>query len=42
VGLGLSISRDLATGMGGSLEAASVVGVGSEFTLTLRRVRAGR
>jgi signal transduction histidine kinase len=42
VGLGLAISRDLATGMGGSLEAKSEVGVGSEFTLTLRRVRAER
>jgi len=39
VGLGLAISRDLANGMGGSLEAKSAVGVGSEFTLTLPRVR---
>jgi len=39
VGLGLAISRDLANGMGGSLEATSVEGVGSEFTLTLPRVR---
>ena len=39
VGLGLAISRDLASGMGGSLEAHSEVGAGSEFTLTLPRVR---
>ena len=39
VGLGLAISRDLASGMGGLLEASSRVGVGSEFTLTLPRVR---
>ena len=38
VGLGLAISRDLAIGMGGSLEAASEVGRGSTFTLTLPRV----
>jgi len=37
VGLGLSISRDLAHGMGGSLSAASVLGHGSAFTLTLPR-----
>jgi signal transduction histidine kinase len=37
VGLGLSISRDLATAMGGSLTASSVVGQGSTFTLTLPR-----
>ena len=42
VGLGLAISRDLATGMGGSLEAKSEVGAGSEFTLTLRRVAPAR
>jgi signal transduction histidine kinase len=42
VGLGLAISRDLATGMGGTLEATSVVGMGSEFTLTLRRVMGPR
>jgi signal transduction histidine kinase len=35
VGLGLSISRDLALGMGGRLEAESVVGEGSAFTLVL-------
>jgi PAS domain S-box-containing protein len=35
VGLGLAISRDLAIGMGGGLEATSQVGRGSRFTLTL-------
>ncbi|HEX5973510.1 MAG TPA: PAS domain-containing protein [Gemmatimonadaceae bacterium] len=35
VGLGLSISRDLALGMGGRLEAESAVGEGSAFTLVL-------
>ena len=35
VGLGLSISRDLARAMGGTLVAASTPGVGSEFTLEL-------
>ncbi|HYW09098.1 MAG TPA: ATP-binding protein, partial [Longimicrobium sp.] len=35
VGLGLAISRDLARGMGGSLNAESTVDVGSTFTLTL-------
>lgn len=39
VGLGLSISRDLAHGMGGTLSAESTVGEGSRFTLTLPRVR---
>ena len=39
VGLGLAISRDLATGMGGSLAATSVQGEGSEFTLTLPLAR---
>lgn len=37
VGLGLSISRDLARGMGGDLEVASVVGEGSTFTIVLPR-----
>jgi signal transduction histidine kinase len=37
VGLGLSISRDLAQGMGGTLTVRSVVGEGSTFTLRLRR-----
>ena len=37
IGLGLSISRDLARGMGGDLRAASRVGEGSSFTLTLPR-----
>jgi signal transduction histidine kinase len=36
-GLGLSISRDLARHMGGQLIAASTVGEGSTFTLTLPR-----
>ena len=35
IGLGLSISRDLARGMGGDLTAESSVGRGSRFTLTL-------
>jgi len=35
VGLGLSISRDLARGMGGELVATSSLGTGSTFTLTL-------
>jgi signal transduction histidine kinase len=35
VGLGLSISQDLAVGMNGRLEAESVVGEGSTFTLVL-------
>jgi signal transduction histidine kinase len=35
LGLGLSISRDLARGMGGNLSASSDVGAGSTFTLLL-------
>jgi PAS domain S-box-containing protein len=42
VGLGLAISRDLAMGMGGQLEARSEVGVGSEFALVLPRARKTR
>ena len=37
VGLGLSISRDLAKGMGGTLTVRSRVGEGAMFTLRLRR-----
>ena len=42
VGLGLAISRDLALGMGGTLEATSTPGVGSAFTVTLPRARRAR
>ena len=38
-GLGLSISRGLATAMDGSLSVQSTEGQGSTFTLTLRRDR---
>ncbi|MES2522898.1 MAG: GAF domain-containing protein [Gemmatimonadota bacterium] len=38
VGLGLSISRNLARGMGGDLTVASTVGEGSTFTLLMRGV----
>ena len=47
IGLGLAISRDLARKMGGDLVAASTLGSGSTFTLTIpadetRRIRAER
>lgn len=42
VGLGLSISRDLARAMHGDLTLQSIEGVGSAFTLTLPVAQAGR
>jgi signal transduction histidine kinase len=42
VGLGLTISRDLARGMGGDLRARSEIGKGSVFTLTLEEAAGSR
>ncbi len=41
-GLGLHISRELARGMGGDLQAESSVGSGSRFTLTVPLIAADR
>jgi len=41
LGLGLSISRDLARGMGGDLKATSDVGSGATFTLLLPLINGG-
>jgi signal transduction histidine kinase len=41
-GLGLTISRDLARGMGGDLQVRSELGVGSSFMLTLNGAPAPR
>jgi signal transduction histidine kinase len=42
IGLGLTISRDLARGMGGDLRVRSELGKGSVFTLTLERAAGAR